>query len=569
VFSKAADLFNSSAAGRGTGGSDPGNMIVFNNNLVFTARRDIPSLTDRSELKKIIRLDTSGVFTTIQDGIVGDTNARNFVIAGSRLFGVANISALSASTASGLHEENVELISLDTNWTFSSYDLNPGVPNSSRPLGLYADGSDVYMSADTATNGREVHKYTAASNTVSMVTDVIKPGTGDSNPGDFQKVGSNIIFTAEGTNNKRDVYKILSGGSTTVTKISDLNATGSSNPVEIKAVTPNLAYITATNGGNNYEAFTTTDGNFLTSLGEINTGSSNADGSNPNGFFYVPSTAKTVFAASTNMVGQELFSSLGTPATTSLIRDLNTDTIQAFRSELSEAALSGWNFLTIYTADKGTELWKTNGQTTQIVKEIFPGSIGSNPSQVSISGTLGYFTATDADSVRKLFRTDGTAAGTYEVAVTGLKEIDNIREVEGVPHFTGYNSNAELVLYKLVGTTPTLVKNFGQTGVINEVKWINGAVYMSASDNSIDTVTNLEPWKITSTGAFKLADVDPNGSTGSRPRNFVVTENGNLYFAATVDKETELYVILVGTTTPIKIDLYPGSESSNMGVSRG
>ena len=55
-------------------------------------------------------------------------------------------------------------------------------------------------------------------------------------------------------------------------------------------------------------------------------------------------------------------------------------------------------------------------QPANLVKDIRSGSASSVPSPVVVMGGIGYFAASDGISGRELWRTDGTTAGTYQVA---------------------------------------------------------------------------------------------------------------------------------------------------------
>ncbi len=65
----------------------------------------------------------------------------------------------------------------------------------------------------------------------------------------------------------------------------------------------------------------------------------------------------------------------------------------------------------------GDELWVSDGTAggTQLLRDIAPGSISSNPANLMRVGDLLYFTADDGTTGQELWRTDGTPAGTVLV----------------------------------------------------------------------------------------------------------------------------------------------------------
>jgi ELWxxDGT repeat protein len=72
-----------------------------------------------------------------------------------------------------------------------------------------------------------------------------------------------------------------------------------------------------------------------------------------------------------------------------------------------------------YDATNGSELWKTDGTEagTHIVKDIRPGTAGSNANSFCALGNDIYFFASAVNLEPKLWKTDGTDAGTVQVAV--------------------------------------------------------------------------------------------------------------------------------------------------------
>ena len=64
------------------------------------------------------------------------------------------------------------------------------------------------------------------------------------------------------------------------------------------------------------------------------------------------------------------------------------------------------------------ELWRSDGTIagTQLVKDINPGELGSEPTHLTVVGDRLYFVANDGESGRELWMTDGTAEGTQLAA---------------------------------------------------------------------------------------------------------------------------------------------------------
>jgi ELWxxDGT repeat protein len=106
---------------------------------------------------------------------------------------------------------------------------------------------------------------------------------------------------------------------------------------------------------------------------------------------------------------------------------------------------------------RGEELWRSNGTArgTHRVKDILPGRQGSDPTElVDIGGRL-YFVAVneawDMDPDRQLWRSDGTAAGTWKLPGAGCTSAEGVLEswpstpveLSGFIFFTGCDGTFE------------------------------------------------------------------------------------------------------------------------------
>jgi ELWxxDGT repeat protein len=106
----------------------------------------------------------------------------------------------------------------------------------------------------------------------------------------------------------------------------------------------------------------------------------------------------------------------------------------------------------------GTELWKSDGTAagTSLVKDINPGSISSNPMDLTRVGTTVFFSANDGIHGRELWKSDGTAAGTRMVEDIGVGDSDsgpaNLTNFNGKLFFTDTDPLHGTELWKSDGT---------------------------------------------------------------------------------------------------------------------
>jgi trimeric autotransporter adhesin len=340
-------------------------------------------------------------------------------------------------------------------------------------------------------------------------------------------------------------------GSGAPTRISQIAAGAlSANPVGLTTIN-GVTYFTALASGENFELYKT-DGATVSLVKEINTGGSNADPAAPYDFVD-GGNGKVIFSAYTNDFGFEPWVSDGTSAGTLLLKDTNTLPRGDIGSE--GASMGGWRYFAATDKDLGREVYRTNGTSTQLVSDIATGYLSSNPSGFVTDGTWVYFAASTING-RKLYRTNGTST-----SIVGHIKANNISDeigeivatTSGTVFFTAINPDDSVSLRRVSGTTLTEVKNFGVEGGILSLEAVGNNVYANALDGSTGaTNTGFEPWQVTTTGATLLGDLNP-GTQSSSPREFVKTDNGDVYFAARGNGTGyELYKSAGGTGTPVQ-----------------
>jgi ELWxxDGT repeat protein len=172
------------------------------------------------------------------------------------------------------------------------------------------------------------------------------------------------------------------------------------------------------------------------------------------------------FSADVGGLGRELWKSDGTAAGTVLVKDIwpgANSALSIFPSSLTAFA-SGVVFAAS-TPGKGRELWKSDGTAagTVEVADIAPGLDSSSPlSTRVVSGGRVYFDAATAARGRELWVSDGTSAGTALLAdiAPGPSSSfpDGLTVSNGIVYFGAQEPSSGVELYRTDGTTPGTVR---------------------------------------------------------------------------------------------------------------
>ncbi|MBW4695517.1 MAG: tandem-95 repeat protein [Lyngbya sp. HA4199-MV5] len=350
----------------------------------------------------------------------GSSNPSNLTVIGNTLYFTAN------NSVRGTELWKVDLTSA-TNPTIVR-DIRSG-SSSSNPRNLVNFNGTLYFEADDG-GGLVLWKTDGTTaNTVKVET-----SASYSQPGLIVAAGTTLFFTA---GNGNQLWRLGASGTQT-TLLQDIGAgAGITNLVVIG----NTLFFTATNSSNGLELWRsdgTTAG--TTRISDINPGTGD---SSPSSLVNVNGTLYFIAKNGANVYGLWQSTAAGV---VSLVSALPS----AGQVPTNLTAVGSKVFLIV---DAGTssapdlQLWQSNGTTTSRVKDINTGGNDAVASLTNVNGSL-FFTANDGST--RIWKSDGTDAGTVAVSAsyTGITP-HNFTAVGNRLFFT-----AETTITVLLNTNP-------------------------------------------------------------------------------------------------------------------
>ncbi len=257
-----------------------------------------------------------------------------------------------------------------------------------------------------------------------------------------------------------------------------------------------------------------------------------------------------------------------------LVKDINTLTdanpanASAFGLTSSYAVINNVSYFRADDGIHGNELWRSDGTAagTYMVKDIIPGTSGSWPTEIIVSNHNLYFQAyTNTSPSSTLWKSDGTEAGTVEVADfvgSWLFEPSYLCGVDSEVYFTATHSRFNDQLWKTDGTQEgtVLIKDFSTEDGGNNLRSFvsaGGLLYFVANTTS----KGDELWRSDGTdeGTFMLKDINPDNYAYDGP-NHLTSYNNHLYFS---ENDKDNFIKLWQTDgTPEGTVLAEGYDSS-------
>lgn len=226
---------------------------------------------------------------------------------------------------------------------------------------------------------------------------------------------------------------------------------------------------------------------------------------------------KILFAA-TDATSRGLWSTDGTAAGTELLkRFAGSGGIFGSANQLSALTVGGAMYFAADDGITGLELWKTDGTAagTEEVADLAPGPASSQPILVGVFGGRLVFEAQDGASISQLYITDGTTAGTLNLTnytTAGAGAGTQLISVGSKFYFAGAASQAQQYVYVSDGTpagTRPLNNPYG-IAAVNFVSSFSlaGSLVLYEADSSL--------WSIDPT-TDSIGAVAAAGGAGSGP----------------------------------------------------
>ncbi|MBL0869287.1 MAG: hypothetical protein IBJ18_01785 [Phycisphaerales bacterium] len=393
--------------------------------------------------------------------------------------------------------------------------------------------------------------------TATRIADIntsLNPIGNNSNPSKFVSMGSYTLFQASDPAHGTELWR--SDGTTAGTvMLKDINpGPVGSNPAEFTIVGTKAYFIA--NNGDGADLWVTDGTSAGTQRVKAITGAVEGTAA-PERWWICNVNGTIFFVAGTNETGAELWKSDGTSAGTVLVKDILPG---SFGSNIKNLRAVGDKlFFSASDTGLGNELWVSDGTEagTVQVKDINPGDLGGEPQNLAAYNGKLYFAADDGVTGNELWVSDGTAAGTQRLANirTGIDSSNPklFTQFQGWLYFVVDSpaANAQS-MYRTNGTLvqPAAGYDWGQQVTrFSEIVTTPTTMYFAAYTTS----EGEELFRLKSTGLG--AEIAANiivGLAGSVPR-YITPVGETLYFSANdLARGFELYKFQNGSAVLLK-----------------
>ena len=401
--------------------------------------------------------------------------------------------------------------------TASMVKVNPG------------SGEILVISIEDPLSGAELWRSNGTDAGTSLIRDIETGATG-SEPGILTTVGNKVFFTARALNNSSIRNLWVTDGLPTGTMLVKAYDAGQ-GPAKFVAFN-NRLFFEGSQTGSGRELWRS-DGTEAGTLQVANINTASGLGSAIDHFFNDNNTF-LYFAADNGLVGRELWRTAADQnSTTSLFADIapggSTDASLSLDTNPEITKMNSRIYLVADANDSGSEIWTTDGTESGTIQvaDIAEGTLSATPRSLKVmtvtgaeAGTYLFFSATDGQSGRELYRTNGQ---TGDLAQTvRLKDIREGAEGSGVNNLT------------VVGNTLFFTANSG-----------SGIELFSSSGRQGNSETNI------------VADINAGGD--STPANLTPLSNRIIFTAQNTAGNLGLYASLAPSSGLITLNANLGT----------
>lgn len=358
----------------------------------------------------------------------------------------------------------------------------------------------------------------------------IYPGKESPNISSLTPSSGRVFFSAEDDKNGRELW--MSNGTDKTALVKVLNDQNDGSYPGNFFVFQNYFLFTATHPATGNEMWVS-KGNVPSTglLKDINPG---RPGSYPNNFMPLKDLT-FLFNAGTDSLGSELWRSMVVNERGTLVKDITPGPYPGAygkMGKLKDKVLFGGQ-----TPETGKELWISDGTAagTKLLKDIWPGANSSFPIFFGEAGTFGdsvvIFKADDGKSGEEFWRSNGTAAGTYQLidfnpGIQGTGAYQSLTRIGKYAYFNVIDKTQNVRIWRTNGKSVELVADAYGSG--DQFVGYQGKILFSG----YTPATGTELWCYDTLGkySFLLNDINP-GVTSSNPAHFKVFNN-EVYFSA-------------------------------------
>lgn len=399
--------------------------MVLNNRLVYTATEasiNYPFFTDGST-------DNSSTIIDAASGLTATTTGTSFstIVMNTEAHFLASYNSVSTGSFSRITKAGFTTTVCNAYGDLSAF---TGFTNSQLSAKVVLNNKILFV-PNTVVSGNAigVELYQSNGSSISLLKDINPTATLSSRPAELTVLNSLCFFSADDGTGKK-LWKTDGTTAGTVPYI-DLNTkTTIANPSGLEVFGTEIVYAANPNSNTGNELYKTDGAGNVTLIKDMAT--KVLASSNPQqitvlgGFIY--------FTADNGINGRELWRSNGTNAGTQMLKDINLQGGGGGQPNLSSnpSNLMQVGSTVYFTADDGlhgTELWKTAGGSTVLVKDITVGTSSSYISEmVAYNGKMYFVASNPADLQSSLWVTDGTTAGTTKITINpnGGSRVSNL-----------------------------------------------------------------------------------------------------------------------------------------------